>query len=309
VHPRGLTPDGLRNDVAWRDRGADFEQITGFARRHPEAEVGGVMIPIVMAEFEDVGRTNGAAVAPCDIVAEAVRREAPWMHAVPRRFTCTRVRSWAKDLYAGTGPDLGRLRPFLGLPLSKNPPDHSTISRTRRLLDLETHRKIFTWVLGVLAKANLLRGKILGVDATTLEANAALRSIVRRDNGQHHNEFLTDIARAAGIEDPTREDLARLDRKRPKKSSNEDWVHPLDSEAEIMKMKDGRTHLAHKQEHAVDLETGAIVGVTLAGGAAGDTSSCHRSPSHSRRAKSSPRVWTVASRISGSGRIVTRARW
>lgn len=163
------------------------------------------------------------------------------------------------------------LRSFLGLPLSKNPPDHSTISRTRRLLDLETHRKVFTWVLRVLAKANLLRGKILGVDATTLEANATLRSIVRRDNGQHYDEFLTDLARADGIEDPTREDLARLDRKRPKKGSNEDWVHPLDPEAEIMKMKDGRTHLAHKQEHAVDLEKGAVVGVTLAGGAAGDT--------------------------------------
>ena len=163
------------------------------------------------------------------------------------------------------------LRGFLGLSLSKNPPDHSTISRTRRLLDLEAHRKVFTWVLGVLAKADLLRGKVLGVDGTTLEANAALRSIVRRDSGQHYDEFLADLARADGIEAPTREDLARIDRKRPKKGSNEHWVHPLDPESEIMKMKDGSTHLAHKQEHAVDLETGAIVGVTLAGGAAGDT--------------------------------------
>jgi transposase len=163
------------------------------------------------------------------------------------------------------------LRSFLGLPLSKDPPDHSTISRTRRLLDPETHRKIFNWVLGVLAKAGLLRGETLGVDATTLEANAALRSIVRRDSGQRYEEFLADLARAEGIEEPTREDLAKLDRKRPKKGSNEDWVHPLDPESEIMKMKDGRTHLAHKQEHAVDLDTGAVVGVTLAGGAAGDT--------------------------------------
>ena len=163
------------------------------------------------------------------------------------------------------------LRGFLGLSLSKNPPDHSTISRTRRLLDLEAHRKVFTWVLGVLAKADLLRGKVLGVDGTTLEANAALRSIVRRDSGQHYDEFLADLARADGIEAPTREDLAKIDRKRPKKGSNEHWVHPLDPESEIMKMKDGSTHLAHKQEHAVDLETGAIVGVTLAGGAAGDT--------------------------------------
>lgn len=163
------------------------------------------------------------------------------------------------------------LRQFLGLPLDKNPPDHSTISRTRRLIDLDTHKKVFTWVLGLLAEAKLLRGKTVGVDGSTLEANAALRSIVRRDDGQAYAEFLTDLAKASGIETPTRQDLAKVDRKRPKKGSNKDWVHPEDPEAEIMKMKDGRTHLAHKQEHAVDLETGAVVAVTLSGGAAHDT--------------------------------------
>ena len=138
-------------------------------------------------------------------------------------------------------------------------------------LDAETHERVFAWVLGVLAENELVRGKTLGVDGTTLEANAALRSIVRRDNGQGYTEYLTELAQADGVEAPTREELARFDRKRPKKGSNEEWVSPSDPDAQIMKMKDGRTHLAHKHEHAVDLETGAIVGVTIHGGAAGDT--------------------------------------
>jgi transposase len=109
------------------------------------------------------------------------------------------------------------------------------------------------------------------VDATTLEANAALRSIVRRDTGERYEEFLTRLAKGSGIETPTREQLAKLDRKRPKKGSNEDWKHPHDPDARITKMKDGRTHLAHKAEHAVDMETGAIVAVTLHGADEGDT--------------------------------------
>lgn len=165
------------------------------------------------------------------------------------------------------------LRSFLGLPLGKNPPDHSTLSRTRRLIDLDVHHQVFCWVLAVLAKAGLLKGKTVGVDATTLEANAAMRSIVRREDGQIYEDFLTDLAKASGIETPTRQDIAKLDRKRPKKGSNEDWVHPLDPEAQITKMKDGSTHLAHKQENAVDMETGAVVGVTLHGGSTGDTKS------------------------------------
>jgi transposase len=163
------------------------------------------------------------------------------------------------------------LRQFLGLPLAKNPPDHSTLSRTRRLIDVEAHQHVFAWVLGVLAKAGLVRGKTIGVDATTLEANAALRSIVRREDGQSYEDYLIGLAKASGIETPTREDLARIDRRRPKKGSNEDWRSPSDPDAQIMKMKDGRTHLAHKQEHAVDMETGAVLGVTIAGGAEGDT--------------------------------------
>jgi hypothetical protein len=138
-------------------------------------------------------------------------------------------------------------------------------------MDVETHQAVFQWVLAVLAEKKLLKGTTIGIDATTLEANAALRSIVRRDTGERYEEFLTRLAKESGIETPTREQLAKLDRKRPKKGSNDDWTHPHDPDARITKMKDGRTHLAHKAEHAVDMETGAIVAVTLHGADEGDT--------------------------------------
>jgi len=163
------------------------------------------------------------------------------------------------------------LRSFLGLGVNEATPDHSTISRTRRLIDLETHRAVFTWVQQRLVDAELLKGKTIAIDATTLEANAAMRSIVRRDTGETYQAFLTGLAQASGIETPSREDLARLDRTRKKKTSNKDWTNPYDPDAKVAKMKDGRTHLAHKAEHAVDLETGAIVAVTLQGADQGDT--------------------------------------
>lgn len=163
------------------------------------------------------------------------------------------------------------LRGFLGLGLEEATPEHSTISRTRRLIDLETHRAVFTWILQVVATADLVKGKTIGIDATTLEANAALRSIVRRDSGETYQEFLTRLAHASGIETPTRAELARLDRTRPKKGRNTDWEHPHDPDARITKMKDGRTHLAHKAEHAVDMETGAVVAVTVQGADQGDS--------------------------------------
>jgi len=167
--------------------------------------------------------------------------------------------------------DSRMFRAFLGVPLHKATPDHSSLSRIRGRIDLETHREVFTWVLKVLGEKGLLKGKTLGVDATTLEANAALRSLVRRDTGAKYEEFLTQLAKASGIQTPTREDLAKLDRTRKNKASNDDWVNPNDPDAKITKMKDGRTHLAHKAEQAVDLETGAIVGVTLRGADLGDT--------------------------------------
>ena len=136
---------------------------------------------------------------------------------------------------------------------------------------METHRAVFTWVLQLIAKAGLLKGGTIGVDATTLEANAALRSIVRRASGENYEEFLTRLASESGIETPTREQLAKLDKKRKNKGSNDDWQHPHDPDAKITKMKDGRTHLAHKAEQAVDLETGAVLAVTVQGAEQGDT--------------------------------------
>ena len=167
------------------------------------------------------------------------------------------------------------VRMFLHLELPDAAPDHTTISRTRRLIDLDTHHAVFTWILQQLADAGLVKGKTLGVDATTLEANAALRTIVRRDTAETYQEFLTQLAQASGIETPTRVDLARVDRKRKKKGSNKDWTHPHDPDAKITKLKDGRTHLAHKAEHAVDLDTGAVVAVTVQDATAGDTTTSH----------------------------------
>ena len=163
------------------------------------------------------------------------------------------------------------IRQFLDFALHEAPPDHSTLSRTRRLIDVETHQTVFTWVLQRLADVELVQGHTIGIDATTLEANAAMRAIVRRDTGEAYEAWLTRLAEASGIPTPTRAELARFDRKRKKKGSNDDWTHPHDPDAKITKMKDGRTHLAHTAEHAVDLETGAIVGVTVQDADDGDT--------------------------------------
>lgn len=163
------------------------------------------------------------------------------------------------------------LRNFLGYALDEATPDHSTISRTRRLYWIETHKAVFRWVLKILGEEGLLSGRTISIDATTLEANAALKSIVRRDNGQSYQDYLKELAQAAGMENPTREQLARLDRKRKKKGSNQEWKSPSDPDARITKMKDGRTHLAHKAEHAVDLTSGAVLALTLQPANAGDT--------------------------------------
>ena len=163
------------------------------------------------------------------------------------------------------------LREFLSIGLDENTPDHVTISRTRRLIDGETHQRIFTWVLERLAQAGLVKGKTIGVDSTTLEANAAMKSIVRRDTGESYAEYLKRLAAAEGIDAKGAAALLRMDRKRKKKTSNDDWESPSDGEAEITKLKDGRTALAYKAENAVDMETGAIVAVTTHGGAAADT--------------------------------------
>ena len=164
------------------------------------------------------------------------------------------------------------LREFLRLGEREPVPDHSWLSRTRARLPLGVHDAVFTWVLRRLSERGLVRGERIGVDASTMEANAALRAIVRRDSGEGYREMLTRMAVESGIETPTAEDLIRLDRKRKGKTlSNAEWARPTDPDARIAKLKDGRTHLAYKPEHALDLDTGAVVAAEMQAADRGDT--------------------------------------
>ena len=164
------------------------------------------------------------------------------------------------------------LREFLRLGERERVPDHSWLSRTRSRLPLEVHDTVFTWVLERLAEHGLIKGERIGVDASTMEANAALRTIVRRDTGEGYREMLTRMAKESGIETPTAEDLIQLDRNRKGKTlSNADWQSPTDPDAKIAKLKDGRTHLAYKPEHAMDLDTGAVISAELQAADQGDT--------------------------------------
>ena len=155
------------------------------------------------------------------------------------------------------------LRAFLDLDPEETHSNHSTLSRSQRRIDVETHGEVFTWMLQQLAQAGLVQRKTSGIDATTLEANAAMCSLVRRDTGEDYETFVRGLAEASGVETPTREELVRFDRKRKTKTSNREWVNPHDPDARITKLKDGRTRLCHKVEKAVDLETGAA-GATVA---------------------------------------------
>lgn len=164
------------------------------------------------------------------------------------------------------------LRDFLQLSTKELVPDHSSLSRTRSRLPLTIHQEVFTWVLKALSKDGLVLGGRIGVDASTMEANAALKTIVRRDTGESYRKMLLRMAKESGIEAPTDEDLARMGRKRTGKTlSNKDWESPVDPDAKITKVKDGRTHLAYKPEHAVDLDTGAVVAVKVHEADKGDT--------------------------------------
>ena len=164
------------------------------------------------------------------------------------------------------------LRDFLRLESREAVPDHSWLSKTRGRLPHELHETVFGWVLKLVAEHGLVRGKRIGVDASTMEANAALRTIVRREDGRTYREMLTQMAKESGITTPTASDLVRLDRTRKGKTlSNEEWTSTTDPEARITKLKDGRTHLAYKPEHAVDLDTGVIVAATLHPADQGDT--------------------------------------
>jgi transposase len=164
------------------------------------------------------------------------------------------------------------LRDFLRLSNREKVPDHSWLSRTRTRLPHEAHETVFGWVLKLVAERGLVKGERIGVDGSTMEANAALRTIVRRDSGESYRAMLTRMAQESGIETPTAEDLARFDRKREGKTlSNADWKSPTDPEARIAKMKDGTTHLAYKPEHAVDLDTGVVVAAPIHPADEGDT--------------------------------------
>jgi transposase len=153
------------------------------------------------------------------------------------------------------------IRHFPGTGLDERSPDQSALSRTRRLIEVETQEQVFGFVLRVIAARGLLKGKTTGVDAPTLEANAAMRSIVRPGHWRQLPGVSDRISpqvlrKESGFETPTRAQLSQLDRKRKKRTSNEDWEHPHDPDARIAKRKDGSTHRAHKAEHEVDLETG-----------------------------------------------------
>lgn len=169
------------------------------------------------------------------------------------------------------------LREFLNLEGGARTPDHSSLTRIRQRLPLAVHEQVFTLVLGMAQKHKLLNGKTVLVDSTTLEADAAMRSIVRRDTGEDWTEYLKRLAADVGIVDPTPEELARFDQQRKregkKKVSNEEWVSRTDPEAQITKMKDGTTHLAYKAEHAIDADSGLIVAAAIepAGSSDGET--------------------------------------
>jgi transposase len=165
------------------------------------------------------------------------------------------------------------LREFLGVPLTEKTPDHSSLTRVRDRLPLEVHAGVFQWVLTLAAGKGLLRGKTVAVDATTLEANAAMKTIVRRDTGEDWNDYLRRLLQEQeGVENPTAEELRRFDRQRKdKRVSNEEWTSPTDPDSRITKMKDGRTHLAYKAEHVVDVDTELVLAASIRHADEGDT--------------------------------------
>jgi len=175
------------------------------------------------------------------------------------------------------------LREFLGIPLTADSPDHSTLSVVRDRLPLEVHREVFTWVLRLLDEKKLVKGKTVGVDSTTLEANAAMKSIVRRDTGDDYETYVKQLMEKEGLEEPTSEQVRRFDKQRQdKKVANEEWVSESDPEARITKMKDGTTHLAYKAEHVVDLETNAILAAEIYAGDHADSQTLEDSVNHAQ---------------------------
>ena len=160
--------------------------------------------------------------------------------------------------------DSRSLQEFLGLCLTATSPEHSSLTRVRQRLPIEVHEEVFAFVVKVAKEKGLVKGKTLAVDSTTLEANAAMKAIVRRDTGDGWKEYVRGLAEEAGIDDPNDDDLRRFDRNRPgKKVSNKDWESPTDPDARIAKMKDGRTRLAYKAQHAIDVHTEIVTAATI----------------------------------------------
>jgi transposase len=160
------------------------------------------------------------------------------------------------------------LRQFLGAPLDEGTPDHSTLTNTRKRLPPEVFTEVFQFVLSIAAEKKLLSGKTAGVDSTTLEANAAMKSIVRKDTGEDWKEYVTRLMREEGVieaeREPTDEEVRRYDKKRKdKRVSNAEWESATDADARIAKMKDGRTHLAYKAEHVVDLKSDLVLAAEI----------------------------------------------
>jgi transposase len=156
--------------------------------------------------------------------------------------------------------DSRSLQAFLGYLPTEATPNHSSLTKVRRRLPQDVHERVFIWVLRLAEAKGLLKGKTVAVDATLLEANAAMKGIIRRDTGDDWKAYLRQLAAEAGLEDPSDEELRRFDRQRKgKKVSNEEWVSPADPDSKISKMKDGTTHLAYKAEHVVDLDSGLVL--------------------------------------------------
>lgn len=179
------------------------------------------------------------------------------------------------------------LREFLGIPLGEDSPDHSSLSVIRNRLPLEVHREVFVWFLRLAREKKLVQGKTVAVDSTTLEANAAMKSIIRRDTGEDWNEYLTRLMQQEGVieegETPSDDELRRFDKQRKNKTvSNEEWVSETDPDARIARMKDGTTHLAYKAEHVVDLESDVILAAEVYHADQGDTQTLEDSVNHAQ---------------------------
>jgi transposase len=196
------------------------------------------------------------------------------------------------------------LRKFLGVPLGEDSPDHSSLSYIRNRLPLEVHRDVFVWILALAHEKKLLRGKTVAVDSTTLEANAAMKSIIRRDTGEDWNDYLTRLMQEEGLVDkdndpPSDEELRKFDKSRKNKQvSNDEWVSKTDSDSRITKMKDGTTHLAYKAEHVVDLDTEMIIAAEVYHATQADTQtledSLNAAQTNQREAGSEQQITDVA---------------